>query len=110
MTSITIAALAALQLTLAAGDGGEPDPRDKGADKIDVSGYPKEQQARYELFAQKCVRCHALARSINSKFTADEWKRYMKRMVRRTGAGVTDDQAQEIFEFLKFYSSKLGVK
>jgi len=108
MTSFTIAALAALQLTLAAGD--EADARDKGADKIDVSGYPKEQQERYAIFAQKCSKCHPLARAINSRFTADEWKRYIKRMVRRTGAGVTDEQSQDIFEFLKFYSSKLGIK
>ena len=107
MTTVTFALLAALNLTLAAE---EPDARDKGADKIDVSGYPKEQQARYPLFVEKCSRCHPLARSINSKFTADEWKRYMKRMVRRTGAGITDEQSQDIFEFLKFYSAKQGVK
>jgi hypothetical protein len=109
MNTFAIAAIAALQLTLSAGEG-EPDARDKGADRIDVSGYPKEQQERYELFAQKCSRCHPLARSINAKFTPDEWKRYLKRMVRRTGAGVTDDQATELFEFLKFHASKQGAK
>jgi hypothetical protein len=109
MTSLTVVAFAALQLTLAAGEG-EADARDKGTDKIDVSGYPKEQQEAYAVYAQKCSRCHPLARSINSRFTPEEWKRYMKRMVRRTGAGVTDDQSQQIYEFLKFYSAKLGVK
>ena len=110
MASLTLAALAALQLSLAAAPGAEADARDKGADRVEVSGYPKEQQDRYTLFADKCARCHPLARAINSRFSTDEWKRYIKRMVRRTGAGVTDDQSQEIFEFLKFYSSKLGVK
>ena len=51
-----------------------------------------------------------MARAINSRFNASEWKRYMKRMVRRPNAGVTDQQADEIYEFLKFYATKLGVE
>ncbi len=109
MTSFALAALAALQLTLAADDPGA-DARDKGADKIDVSSYPAEQKERYPLFMQKCAKCHVAARAINSRFTSAEWKRYMKRMVRRPNSGVTDDQATEIFEFLKYYSSKLGLE
>jgi hypothetical protein len=87
-----------------------PDPRDSGPDKIDVSGYPAEQQARYPVFEKKCAKCHPVARAINSRFNASEWKRYMKRMIRRPNAGVTDNQADEIYEFLKFYSAKLGVE
>ncbi len=87
-----------------------PDPRDSGPDKIDVSDYPSEQQKRYPVFEKKCAKCHPVARAINSRFNASEWKRYMKRMVRRPNAGVTDDQADEIYEFLKFYSAKLGVQ
>lgn len=87
-----------------------PDPRDSGPDKIDVSGYPPEQQKRYPVFEKKCAKCHPVARAINSRFNASEWKRYMKRMIRRPNAGVTDEQADEIYEFLKFYSLKLGVE
>lgn len=87
-----------------------PDPRDSGPDKIDVSGYPPEQQKRYPIFEKKCAKCHPVARAINSRFNASEWKRYMKRMIRRPNAGVTDEQADEIYEFLKFYAVKLGVE
>ncbi|HSN14957.1 MAG TPA: hypothetical protein VLT61_10015 [Anaeromyxobacteraceae bacterium] len=87
-----------------------PDPRDSGPDKVDVSGYPAEQQRRYAIFEKKCAKCHPVARAINSRFNASEWKRYMKRMIRRPNAGVTDDQADEIYEFLKFYAVKLGVE
>jgi len=107
ITVFHVAALS-LQLTLSAEDPGK-DPRDNGPDSIDVSAYPAEQRARYPLYQQKCSKCHPLARSVNSRFTAAEWKRYMKRMVRRPNAGTTDDQAEQIFEFLKFYSSKLGL-
>jgi len=108
ITVFQVAALS-LQLTLSTGDDPGKDARDGGPDSIDVSGYPADQKARYPLYQQKCSKCHPLARSVNSRFTAAEWKRYMKRMVRRPNAGVTDEQAGEIFEFLKFYSSKLGL-
>jgi len=108
MSTLAYVAVAALNLTLAQ-DQAPPDPRDNGPGTIDVSSYPAEQKARYPLFQQKCAKCHALARSVNSRFTAAEWKRYMKRMVRRPNAGTTDEQAEDIFEFLKFYSSKQGL-
>jgi hypothetical protein len=107
--ALVLAALAGIALA-AEPEQAPPDPRDSGPDKIDVSSYPPEQQKRYPIFEKKCAKCHPVARAINSRFNASEWKRYMKRMVRRPNAGVTDDQADEIYEFLKFYSAKLGVE
>lgn len=112
MKRIALAALlAALAFPSLAADAEQapPDPRDSGPDRIDVSGYPAEQQKRYPVFETKCAKCHPVARAINSRFNASEWKRYMKRMVRRPNAGVTDAQADEIYEFLKFYAKKLGL-
>ena len=103
-----------LLLTLLGGDPpvekAPPDPRDFGAGAIDVSGYPPDFQQRYEVFAVKCSKCHPVARPINSRFNASEWKRYMKKMIRRPNSGVNEEQAQEIYQFLVFYSEKLGVK
>ncbi len=113
MRSLALAAiLAGLALTAVAAEPEQapPDPRDSGPDKIDVAGYPPEQQKRYPVFEKKCNKCHPVARAINSRFNASEWKRYMKRMIRRPNAGVTDEQADEIYEFLKFYAVKLGVE
>jgi hypothetical protein len=113
MKRIALAALLALLAvpSLAAEpEQAPPDPRDSGPDKIDISGYPPEQQKRYPVFEKKCAKCHPVARAINSRFNASEWKRYMKRMVRRPNAGVTDDQADDIYEFLKFYAQKLGLE
>jgi hypothetical protein len=100
----------ALALALAAADKAEHDPRDDGPDKIDVSGYPKEQAARYPVFVQKCSKCHPVARPINSRFDSSEWKRYMKKMIRRPNSGINEEQAADIYEFLKFFSSKQGGK
>ena len=96
----------ALSAGAPAGDKVAHDPRDDGADKIDVAGYPKEQQARYPVFVQKCSKCHPVARPINSRFDASEWKRYMKKMIRRPNSGINEEQAADIYEFLKFYSGK----
>jgi hypothetical protein len=109
MSALALFAVAALKLTLSTDPAAGTDARDAGPDKIDVSTYPPEQKARYGIFQQKCSKCHSVARAVNSRFTATEWKRYIKRMVRRPNAGVTDEQAEDIFEFLKFYSSKLGL-
>jgi len=100
----------ALALALSAADKVEHDPRDDGPDKIDVSGYPKEQAARYPVFVQKCSKCHPVARPINSRFDSSEWKRYMKKMIRRPNSGINEEQAADIYEFLKFYAGKQGGK
>ncbi len=89
-------------------DKAPPDPRDFGPDKIDVSGWPAEQQRRYPVFVGKCSKCHPVARPINSRFNAQEWKRYMKKMIRRPNSGINEEQAQDIYEFLKYYAGKVG--
>jgi hypothetical protein len=100
----------ALALALSAAEKVAHDPRDDGADRIDVTAYPKEQQARYPVFVQKCSKCHPVARPINSRFDSSEWKRYMKKMIRRPNSGINEEQAADIYEFLKFYSGKQGGK
>jgi len=104
---------AALGLTLALLLGAEPeqappDPRDFGPGTIDVSSYPLDQQKKYEMYAGKCNKCHPLARSINAKFAANEWKRYMKKMLRRPNSGINEEQAALIYDFLKFHATKMG--
>jgi hypothetical protein len=85
-----------------------PDPRDSGPDRIDVSEYPPDQQKKYAVFAAKCNKCHPLERSVNAKFDATEWKRYMKRMLRRPNSGINEEQAQLIYDFLKFHANRKG--
>ena len=79
---------------------------DKGADTIDVSSYPEEMQQSYELFAARCSKCHTLARPINSNYALpDEWSRYVKRMMRKPGSGISPKDAKSIYEFLSYDSS-----
>ncbi len=107
-TIVALALAGAAVLGRAAEEGGKfvPDARDKGPDKIDVSGWPEEEQQNYRVFAEKCNKCHTVARPINSRFTADEWKRYLKRMLRRPDCNIDEAQARRIYDFLKYWSVK----
>jgi hypothetical protein len=110
MKAIAIAGSALVALLVAAAPPQDkPDPRDFGPDKIDVTAYPAAQQKQYDVYAAKCAKCHPLARSVNARFNATDWKRYMKRMIRRPNSGINEEQAALIYEFLKYYSAQLGL-
>jgi cytochrome c553 len=77
-------------------------PQDKGPATLNVSSYPPEQQKSYHLFAEKCAKCHTLARPINTTMTDQEWARYVKRMMHKPNSGINDNQGKAIYEFLSF--------
>lgn len=95
-------ALMAAPLFLAAQTSNVTLPQDKGPNKIDVASYPPEQQKSYKMFADKCSKCHTIARPINTTMTKDEWERYVKRMMHKPNSGISDNQGKAIFEFLAF--------
>ena len=86
-----------------------PDPRDRGPDRIDVSSYPPQYQRSYEVFAVRCSKCHSLARPINARIKGEQWKGYVKKMIRRPGSGINEEAGREIYEFLKYYSTRSDV-
>ncbi len=102
-------ALAALLLGVDYGPDFKPDPRDNGPGSIDVSHWPEQIRKNYDMYSAKCAKCHPLARSVNARFTAQDWKRYMKRMIRRPNSGINEEQAANIYEFLKYYAAQLGL-
>ena len=90
------------------------DPRiaayDKGPATIDVSKYPADMQSGYKLFVTRCAKCHTPARAINCDFALDEeWERYVKRMMRKPGSGISPADGKKIFEFVT-YDSKIRKK
>jgi cytochrome c5 len=83
---------------------------DKGPAKIDVSKYPADMKANYKVFAEKCSKCHTIARAINCEFALeDEWERYVKRMMNKGGTMFTANDGKQIYDFLVF-DSKLRKK
>ena len=77
-------------------------PQDKGPSAVDVSKYPAEQQKGYKVFADKCAKCHTIARPINTVMTNAEWERYVKRMMHKPNSGIGDSQGKQIFEFVVY--------
>ena len=77
-------------------------PADDGLNYIDVSEYPPKMQELYDLFTRKCSKCHTVARPINSKFAPEEWQKYVRKMMRKPGSGLTPKTAGQIIEFLVY--------
>ena len=79
---------------------------EKGPATIDISKYPAALKDNYDLFSQKCTQCHKLSRPINSDYCLpSEWSRYVKRMMRKPGSGISSSEAKQIYEFLAYDSS-----
>lgn len=101
MTGIVVVGLS-LPLFLIAQSSNVTLPQDKGPTKIDVSSYPPEQQKAYKVFADKCSKCHTIARPINTTMSRPEWERYVKRMMHKPNSGISNSQGKDIFEFLAY--------
>jgi hypothetical protein len=66
---------------------------------------PPEQQADYAVFAQRCSKCHSLARPLNSGITDDAyWRMYVEKMKRQPGSGITENDRAPILRFLHWYA------
>ena len=79
---------------------------DKGVDSIDVSKYPKAQQENYKVFAEKCSKCHTLARPINSDYALpEEWTAYVDKMRHKKRSGIDEDSQKTITDFLIYDST-----
>jgi hypothetical protein len=62
----------------------------------------------YRVFAARCSKCHSLARPLNSGIDDDEhWRRYVARMRRQPGSGISEEDTVAILRFLHLYSVEL---
>jgi hypothetical protein len=75
---------------------------------LDSSKMPESVRADYELFANRCSKCHSLARPLTSNITDDEqWLLYVNRMRRQPGSGISRTDQEGILRFLKYYAADL---
>jgi hypothetical protein len=72
---------------------------------LDPSTLPGDVRADYAVFAQRCSKCHSLARPLSSGISDDNyWSRYVTRMRRQPGSGISELDAGPILRFLHYYS------
>jgi hypothetical protein len=76
-------------------------------DGINVAKLPQGVRDDYAVFAQKCSKCHSLARPLTSGIDDDEyWKRYVERMRRQPASGISPQDEPPILRFLHYYSEE----
>lgn len=84
------------------GCGGVVSERREG---LDVATLPADVQSDYAVFAQRCSKCHSLARPIESGITEDSyWHMYVEKMRRQPGSGISEADTVPILRFLHWYS------
>jgi hypothetical protein len=71
----------------------------------EAAALPSKLRADYLVFAQRCSKCHSLARPLNSGIDRDEyWKLYVERMRRQPASGISVADTVPILRFLHVYS------
>ena len=81
-----------------------PSP-DSRSETIDQTTIPQDVRADYEVFAQRCSKCHSLSRPLNSGIVDDEyWALYVARMRRQPSSGISLEDSRIILRFLHYYS------
>jgi hypothetical protein len=72
---------------------------------LDPSTLPADVRADYAVFAQRCSKCHSIARPLNSGISdMGYWSLYVARMRRQPGSGISQSDAAIILRFLQYYS------
>jgi hypothetical protein len=78
------------------------------SDGMDPSKVPDDLKSDYQIFAQRCSKCHSLARPLTSNITDDQqWIDYVNRMRRQPTSGITLNDQAHILRFLKWYAAEL---
>lgn len=75
------------------------------AEGYEPSELPEGLRGDYALFAQRCSRCHSLARPLGSGIDDDVfWRRYVEQMRLKPGSGISTSDEEAILRFLHYYS------
>lgn len=77
------------------------------AGAIDPGSLPEDQRENYEAFRVRCSKCHALEKPLNVHLSADNWRRYVGKMKRRPGSGISEQVGDKIIAFLVFKDAPL---
>lgn len=109
MRRLLALALASAVLLPLASSACSPSPRagvpKSSGDALDPSTVPEERREDYALFAQRCSKCHSLSRALDNGHVEDRfWERYVDRMRRQPGSGISPAEVPSILRFLHFWS------
>lgn len=71
---------------------------------LDLAAIPPAMRADYELFADRCSRCHSIARPLAAHVeNVEHWTNYVARMRRQPGAMISEAEGARIVSFLVWF-------
>ncbi len=72
---------------------------------LDAATLPEAVRPDYAVFAQRCSKCHSLARPLTSGIDEDAyWVMYVAKMRRQPESGISEDDTVAILRFLHYFS------
>lgn len=82
-----------------------------GWTEAQIAALPADIQSGYEVFAVRCSRCHTLSRPLSADISDPEhWQRYVARMRRMPGAGISGPDAEQILVFLTHHAQGVAAR
>ncbi|MFT3925849.1 MAG: hypothetical protein QM778_25120 [Myxococcales bacterium] len=104
---MTIEPLAPLLLGLCLSCVGCTTPAQQASVYLEQTKIPPELKLDFECFAVNCSKCHQLARALNAPITrVEHWNRYVARMARTPGSGISPAEAPSILRFLHWHTQE----
>jgi hypothetical protein len=74
---------------------------------LEENRVPAELRGDFECFAINCSKCHSLSRPLNAPIDSFEhWDRYVARMARTPGSGISAQEAPSILRFLHWHTQQ----
>ena len=73
---------------------------------LDPGTLPVSVRADYEVFADRCARCHSLSRPLTARVDSPRhWREYVTRMRAMPGSGIAPEDEPALLRFLDWYSA-----
>ena len=73
---------------------------------LDVATLPPALRADYDLFADRCARCHSLSRPLGARVDSERhWREYVARMRGMPASGISPEDEPGLLRFLNWYSA-----
>ncbi len=71
-----------------------------GAAVVAAAGGDFDIETARAVFEARCSRCHSLDRPLKKNKSRDGWKKTVYRMKRYAGGAISEDDAEQIVEYL----------
>ncbi|MBI4564103.1 MAG: hypothetical protein HY716_05350 [Planctomycetes bacterium] len=68
-----------------------------------IEAFPPEQKEAFGIFQRRCSTCHSLNEAFAAHVPPGSWAMVVRKMSRKSGAGIPREDVEPIAEFLEFF-------